>query len=370
MTSLPERLKPILASVIQAAEASTLGETLEQIAHVSCDLVHARYAALGVPDGRGSLEYFMFTGIEDDLEAQIGHLPAGRGLLGTIMRDREPIRLDHIRDHADSIGFPAHHPHMDRFLGVPIIAGEQLFGMLYLTDRLDDQPFDDTDQWLIETLAGYAALAIAGVRLREQGQRLTKLEERERIGMELHDGVIQSLYAVGMQVELLRLTGQTHADAITPITAHLNQVIEDIRAYILNLKRHTTITPSVRECLNTIIRRLYIPPGLTVQIDADDAPMPFSSATIEAVSQMMTEVISNVVRHAGASQMFIAAHRHTSHFTLTLTDNGVGFVYDEQESAGLGLPNLHKRAHLHGGSVEIASEPGRGTTITLRLPIE
>lgn len=368
MTFVLSRLKPIIASVMYAAEAATVGDTLERIADLSRELIRARYAALGIPDGKGGLEFFMFSGIDPSMEQVIGHLPEGRGLLGTIMRDREPIRLEHLKDHPDSVGFPAHHPHMDSFLGVPVLAGEQLFGMLYLSDRVDGQPFTEEDQWLIETLAGYAALAIAGARLRETGQRLTQLEERERIGMELHDGIIQSLYAIGMQIELLRVTLPTGKNDLLSVMHNLNAVIEDIRAYILNLKSSHGTTKSIRTCIDSVLSRLYIPPTLSVTIEAPDTPMPFSPTVSEAVCQMVMEAISNVVRHAEATTLKIDARQEHNAFVLTLSDDGRGFNLEQVGDTGLGLHNIQRRARLNGGSLEIITAPGQGTRLTLTLP--
>jgi len=369
MTFLLSRLKPIIASVMYAAEAETVGDTLERIADLARELIRARYAALGIPDGYGGLEFFMFSGIDPSMEQVIGHLPEGRGLLGTLMRDREPIRLLHIKDHPDSIGFPAHHPQMDSFLGVPIIAREHLFGILYLCDRLDGQPFSEEDQWLIETLAGYAALAIAGARLRETSQRLTQLEERERIGMELHDGIIQSLYAIGMQIELLRITVPTRESDLLSVMHNLNTVIEDIRAYILNLKSSQDTAKSIRSCIDSVLGRLYISPTLRVTIEAPDTPMPFSPTVSEAICQMVMEAISNVVRHAEATTLKIGVRQEHSAFVLTLTDDGRGFNLEQVGDTGLGLHNIQRRAQLNGGSLEIVTAPGQGTRLTLTLPI-
>lgn len=363
------RLKEIATSVMYAAEADTVGDTLERIAHASRDLVNARYAALGVPDGRGRLEFFKFSGLDKSIQAVIGHLPEGRGLLGTIMRVREPLRLEHIREHPDSVGFPAHHPAMDSFLGVPIIVGEQLFGMLYLSDRIDGRPFDETDQWLIETMAGYAALAIAGAQLRDQKHRLTQLEERERIAMELHDGVIQSLYAIGMQVELMRASSATSKQDFLGVMQSLNSVIEDIRAYILNLKTSSAGKRSVHDCIESVLSRLYIPEQLHINVDGATQMLPFSPATSEAVCQMVMEAISNVIRHADARHLTISVAQHGQYFELRIIDDGRGFDLGNVGDHGLGLQNIQRRARLNGGSLEIVTAPGEGTTLTLRLPI-
>jgi len=103
-----------------------------------------------VPDGKGGMQHFEISGLTESEFEQIEHPPKGRGLLGAIMRERETIRLEHMTDDHRSVGFPRHHPPMDRFLGTPIQVGDQLFGMLYLSDRWDGQPFDEQDEWLVE----------------------------------------------------------------------------------------------------------------------------------------------------------------------------------------------------------------------------
>src|SRR6185369_16522815 len=151
-------------------------------------------------------------------------------------------------------------------LGVPIQVKEQLFGILYLCDRRDEQPFTEQDEWLVETIAGYAALAIAGSQLGEKQSRLTLLEERERIGMELHDGIIQSLYAIGMQLQLTRLSHEIPGDLLGEPVKNLDTVIEDIRRYILNLKVSSYTQQTVSEAINDLVARSHIPSTLTVTI--------------------------------------------------------------------------------------------------------
>jgi signal transduction histidine kinase len=367
--SLLNQLQQITASVIDAASAETLGGVLRRIADVSRALVRAKYAALGVPDGTGNLAFFEISGLAPDEARRIGHPPIGRGLLGAIMLEREPIRLDDLSSDPRSIGFPPDHPHMARFLGVPILAGNQLFGMFYLTDREDGQPFGETDQSLIETTAGYAALAIAGARLREQGQRLTLLEERERISMDLHDGVIQSLYAVGMMLDLMRADGDSPHERTGELTTaihSLNAVIEDIRATIHNLKRRDTHT--IRACIDDVIARLHIPATMHIAVDAPAARMPFGAATTEAVCQMAHEIVSNAIRHANAAHIEIAARISSGQFELCIRDDGIGFD-PSQDGDGLGLRNLRQRAALHHGTVSIDSTPGHGTMVALTLPV-
>ncbi|MFW5696278.1 MAG: GAF domain-containing protein, partial [Phototrophicaceae bacterium] len=277
---MPERtislttLKEIVSTVMYAAEADTLEIALQRIADASRDLVNARYAALGVPDGEGGLTHFVVSGLSSESIDRIAHPPVGKGLLGTIMNEREVIRLPHMTDDSRAVGFPAGHPPMDSLLGVPIQVGGQLFGMLYLTDRKDGEPFSLGDQWLVETMAGYAALAIAGTSLREKQQRLALLEERQRIGMELHDGIIQSLYALGMHIDLIRSGAGIPSERFQPVIDGLNSVIEEIRDYIMDLRRRADSEKSCHQLLDDVVTRLYIPSSMSVVINAPNRPLP------------------------------------------------------------------------------------------------
>ena len=370
VTVILATLKDIAEAVIQAAEAGTLRQVFQQIAYVAQQLVSSRYAALGIPGEHGTLMYFEVAGLEPEAIKRIAHPPIGRGLLGVIMHDREILRLEHMNEHPRSVGFPDQHPYMDRLLGVPVQVGEQLFGMLYLTDRLDDQPFTEQDQWLVESLAGYAALAIAGSQLSEQRSRLMLLEERERVGMELHDGIIQSLYAIGMQLQLLKLGQPALDDDISRATRSLDIVIEDIRRYILNLKVATYEQQTMRACLLDVLARLHIPDSLTVEVDAPDRQPPFAPPVVEAVCQIAYEAVSNIVRHADATEASITVTESAEQFQMVIADNGRGLDGGTApDSGGLGLRNIMQRARIHGGKVLIDNVPGGGTRVTPTLPI-
>ncbi len=364
------QLNEIASAVMYAAEAGNVEQVLERIAEVSRNLVKARYAALGVPDGEGGLKFFKTTGMTEEEVSRLDHLPCGHGLIGAIMEERQPLRLEHMADDARSVGFCAHHPHMDSLLGVPIQIGQQLFGTLYLCDREDGQPFTQEDQWLVETMAGYAALAIAGSQLSEQQSRLQLLEERERIGMELHDGVIQSLYAIGMHLDLMRLGGQATSDNLGQVMQSLNNVIEDIRRYILNLHRGDHYQRTIYERLEDMLARVFRPQDLTIHLDAPhDKPL-FTPATFEAICQMANEAISNAVRHSKAENITVITRQENNLFRITIADDGQGFdVNQVVNHSGLGLRNIQQRAALHGGSVEITSSPGRGTQLTIIIPV-
>jgi signal transduction histidine kinase len=369
VNSVLSRLKEIATGVMHAAEAQTLELVLEGIAEVARELVKAKYAALGIPDGHGGLRYFKVAGITPEAISLIDHLPHGHGLLGAVMAERQTLWVEHIASDPRAYGFPQNHPTMERFLGAPIQVGEQLFGMLYLTDRIDGHLFTDQDQWLVETLAGYAALAIAGSQLREGHSRLVLLEERERISMELHDGVIQSLYAIGMHLELLRTAKDPVEDGLKVAIHDLNSVIDDIRGYIMNLKRNDN-QHTLRDSLHDLVRRLHIPASLRVEIEAPESKTPFSAARFDSLCQIINEAMSNVVRHAEAKEVKITAVQNGTHLVVTVKDNGKGFdpaILDYHD--GLGLRNIYQRVRIHGGQVMVDSAPDAGTRVTVSIPL-
>ncbi len=369
VTVILETLKTIAAAVVGAASADNLRAMLQQIAVVAQHLVQTRYAALGTPSEHGTMQYFEVAGIAEVDIRRIPHPPVGRGLLGVIMHEREKLRLEHMHDDPRHVGFPQHHPEMDSLLGVPIAASGRLFGMLYLTDRLDGLPFTEADEWLVESLAGYAALAIAGKHLSEQNARLTLLEERERVGMELHDGVIQSLYAIGMGLQLLRLSQPQIADAIGESTRAIDTVIADIRRYILNLRADEDDEPrTLRDRLADSLARLHIPDALDVTITVPDDAGSFSPSVVDTICQIATEAVSNLLRHAGANAARIVIANDALGWRMVIADDGRGFDPDAT-TMGLGLRNMRQRAHLHGGEVVIESAPGEGTRIIVTMPL-
>jgi len=363
------QLQKIVSAMVFAAEANTLEQVLQRIAQASRELVGVRYAALGVPGKEGEgLSFFETSGITREERARIGHPPMGRGLIGAMLEAQQPLRIDNIQDDPRSAGFPMGHPHLTTLLGVPIHAGSQLLGTLYFADKENGQPFTEDDQWLAETMARYAALAIAGSQLREQQRRITLLEERDRIGMELHDGVIQSLYALGMRLDLARSIGTIMPEDLQLVIDGLNNIIEDIRAYIINLKSLRQ-DKTVRQSFSEITARLYVPKTITVSIDAPDKLPPFSPTEFESICSIAREALSNAMRHAHAAQVGIRAWQDTEYFQMVIWDDGQGFDTGAAgENDGLGLRNIQERVRLHRGTLNIGSAPGQGTIIQVVIP--
>jgi signal transduction histidine kinase len=167
-----DRVHSLLEAVVSVGRELDLSHVLRRIVEAAALLVDAQYGALGVigPDGR-TLSQFLTVGLPEDEIARIGHLPEGHGILGELIRHPQPLRLTDIGAHEASYGFPAHHPPMRTFLGVPIRVRDEVFGNLYLTDKRDGHDFDAEDEGVISTLSVAAGVAIDNARLYESSQR-------------------------------------------------------------------------------------------------------------------------------------------------------------------------------------------------------
>jgi signal transduction histidine kinase len=184
-----DRLDGLLDAMLVVTSGLELDETLRTIVHTAIELVDAQYGALGVRGHDHELVEFIYEGIDEERRELIGHLPEGRGVLGVLIDDPKPIRLDNIAHHAASVGFPANHPPMRTFLGVPVRIRDEVFGNLYLTEKANGQPFSDDDEVLVQALAAAAGIAIDNARLYAQSKnRQSWIEATRDIGTELLSG--------------------------------------------------------------------------------------------------------------------------------------------------------------------------------------
>lgn len=367
-----------LAALNQAAMAISgelsLDKVLQQIVDSARELIHAEYAALGVPNNDGHLDTFIYSGMAREKAILIDHLPKGYGLLGAISRERKPIRIPNISADKRSFGFPENHPPMDSFLGVPVIAGGELLGNLYLSNKQNADEFSQEDQELVQLLAAHAAVAIQNAHLFEQVGRLAIVEERTRIGMDLHDGIIQSIYAVGLTLESTRLALPAYATEADKMLEQaidgLNETIRDIRNFILDLKPHR-FSGNLRQGLSRLIREFQANTLVMVTLTAPEGTfqgLPTSVArTIFLTTQ---EALANIARHARATEVHINIQRTNIDVSATIADDGIGFdTQTRRTRIGHGISNMQARMEELNGSFFLESTPGKGTIITLQLPL-
>ncbi|MFI2031230.1 sensor histidine kinase [Streptomyces buecherae] len=223
-----DRVHSLLEAVVSVGRELDLTQVLRRIVESAAVLVDAQYAALGVigPDGR-TLSQFLTVGLTDEEIARIGPLPAGHGLLGELIHNPEPLRLTNLSEHASSYGFPAHHPPMRTFLGVPIRIRDEVFGNLYLTDKRGGASFDAEDETVISTLSVAAGVAIDNARLYEGAQR-------QQRWLQTNTEITSSLLSGSSRVEVLGLIGHRAreitnaelADVCVPVTGTDQLVVE------------------------------------------------------------------------------------------------------------------------------------------------
>lgn len=367
----------VLEALNQAALAIgrelDLDQTLQQIVDSARELVGARYAAVGVFNSERALERFVFSGISEAEAERIGHLPTGRGLLGVVLDEKGPLRVARISEHPLSVGFPPNHPPMARFLGLPIAAGEQVLGNLYLTDKTDGTEFSESDAEFVGMFATHAGVAIQNARLYEEVGRLAIVDERSRIGMDLHDGVIQSIYAVGLNLETIHLLmDQDPAKAqelISQAIAGLNDAIRDIRNFILDL-RPRRFQGDLAGGLAQLVREFQANTMVKVEVQvSDQLPGSLPPSVSLAIFLTAQEALANIARHARASKVRLELEDSGKAVTLSVVDDGQGFdVLQQHQMMGHGLANMRARAEELHGSFEVSSVPGTGTSISLAFP--
>jgi signal transduction histidine kinase len=374
--ALDKQLLALNAAVLAISSDLSLAETLRHIVVAAAELVDAEYGALGVPDEVGELLVeFITTGLSAEAEARISHRPRGHGLLGVILHEHQSLRLRDLRDHPRSAGFPEHHPLMSSFLGVPILYKGKALGNLYLTNKRGADEFSEQDQRLIEQLAANAAVAIANARLHEKVQQLRVVEERQRIGMDLHDGIIQSIYAVGLNLEyvnglLADGNAQGASERVQAAIEALNATIRDIRSYILDLRpRHFNgedLVTGLQQLLSEFRANTLMGAEFRADSQADRALTPEGRRVLFHIAQ---EALSNAARHSRASLVEVRLTASERNVELVLKDNGRGFdMASAERRVGHGLLNMRERAQGLGGTWTIESHPGEGTEVRVSLP--
>lgn len=556
----PQQLLALRDAVLSITAGRSLADTLERIVTAATRLVDARYAALGVPDAAGEqLIEFVTHGLSAEAEARISQRPHGLGLLG-LLREGQSVRLPDLRQHPASVGFPAHHPRMTSFLGVPIHQAGRILGNLYLCDKrgapgsAQAAPFSEADQAIIELLAahaahaienarllqasldhqrdlerrnrelnalnavisatsaslslprvldealnqvmplyqaeaadvflvepasgdlvlavhrgslpeaflsqrripsgqglvgevvatgqprlhrdlaaepaflrpavtaagfrallcqplpgpdqvvgalnlfsrdpdrfsgnnmallnaicGHIAIAVQHARLHQQVADLAITEERQRIGMDLHDGIIQSIYAAGLTLEL----GLAHLSdgdvaaaetAVRGVIQRLNLTIHDIRAYLLALRPRQLGAAGLAASLERLLAEFRANTQIAVSHAFDPAvETALALPDHEALFHIAQEVLSNAARHSRATRLSLSLRLDDDWVRLTIRDNGCGLPAsaasaDAARPAGHGLRNIQDRARALAGEARFISPPEGGTEVRVAIP--
>ena len=353
------------------ATSDDLADVLQRLAVRARDVTGAEYAAISTFDEAGVLERFVYTGMDDAAARRLGDPPVGRGLLGELARHDRPLRVDDLTSHPSWTGWPQGHPDMAIFLGVPILAGGRAIGSLYMTRTRGRVPFTEADELSAAMLAMQAAVSVALARAHERTGRVFVLEERERIAHDLHDGTIQSLYALGLEYDMLGGREEYPGDvreALSRGVSRINQLIADIRSYITMLEATTPdAQPELSRDLAFVIRQL-VPPGTGTVVNITAAALQeLSARESEDLLYIAREALSNAVRHGAASKIALDLRQSADETALTIQDNGVGFDQFNVR-VGLGTVTMRTRSERLGAELSILGIPGMGTTVRVAIP--
>jgi signal transduction histidine kinase len=397
-----QRFRALLSLGVSIFSEHTTEAVLQRIVDVACQVVDARYAALGVlaPDGK-SLATFVTSGIDGKLRQRIGELPHGRGLLGLVIRNPKPLRTRDIAHHPEHVGFPAHHPAMHSFLGVPIKTGHAVFGNLYLTEKIGAAEFDLEDESIAVLLAAQAAAAIENARLMEEsGRLLAQVRDMHRqrdlfFAMMNHElrNALTGVY--GWAERLVRpRSAEGMAQAAQEVYEGTERTISLLNNF-LDLSRLDAgkVRPVWREIdVQDAAQRALA--GFTPVAEekrlvfAVDAPPTSPSIRTDPVrlQQILVNLLSNAVRHSPAGgRIALAVRPNGNTVEFRVRDDGAGIppealdrIFEPFErfdphsgvGTGLGLPVSRRLAEVLGGQLTVQSAPGRGATFILELPTQ
>jgi signal transduction histidine kinase len=368
-----ERLEALDAATRGISGLHSLDRVLQLIADRVRELIGAEYAALGIVDEFGVIERFVTSGISREQREAIGALPRGHGLLGLIVRENRSYRIPDIGAHGRSFGFPPHHPAMTSFLGVPIQVKGRSVGNFYLTNKRVAAEFSESDQRLAEMFALHAGIAIENARLHEQVQRMAIVDERARIGKDLHDGIIQSLYGVSLSLEdVPDLMREDPPDAVARVDRAidtLNVTIRDIRNFIFGLRPEIDEAADLVAGIATQLEEFHVNSVIDVELDADPGLPDVGEHRRGEILKMVREALSNAARHSKATRVRVRVGLRDDQLDVEIVDNGTGFAPGEaRDGSHLGLANMRARAIDLGGELVVESAEGAGTTIAIRVP--
>ncbi len=340
-------------------------EVLQTIVAVARDLLDAEYAALGVPDDQGGFAEFVVEGVSDEQWDAIGPLPRQHGLLGVMLREAKPQRIDDVRKDPRFGWWPAAHPVLTDFLGMPIMDGDEILGAIYLANRRTGT-FSTADEHTLGLLAAHAAIALTNARLYERSRELTLLEERHRVARELHDAVAQKLFSLRLTASaaaaLVRTDPDRAAATLDEVVVLAAQAAEELGEVVAELRPRELADAGLVETLRRRVNLLNRIHSTRLHFEGPSVQTRLSAAAEEAVLRVVDESLHNALRHAGAANIWVTLTEKG----VEIRDDGVGFDA-AGGGRGLGFASMRERARRAGGALTVSSRPGAGTKIRMVL---
>ncbi len=365
-------LHAVSSAVLAVTQHLSVREVLQVIVRSAKRLLDARYAALGVPDDDGAFAVFVAEGVSDEQWRAIGPTPRQHGMLGALLRDAAPVRLADIRKDPRFGWWPRAHPVLKDFLGVPIRHGDEVLGIVFLSNKRTPGGFTEHDEELLTLFATHAAIALTNARLYERGRELTVIEERTRMARELHDAVTQKLFSLRLTAQaaaaLLPTDQKRAAEELDRVRRLAGEALAELRSVIVELRPADLDRHGIVETLRkhvTLLDRLH---PVEICFHAS-APGDLEPAVEVALLRVAQEAVHNALRHARAGRIDLRLSRENLRVTLEIADDGVGFDVDAVSARGLGLTSMGDRAESVGGRLSVSSAPGEGTTVRVEVEL-
>ena len=368
-------VKAMSDAVLAIAGERSVDTVLQRIVHVARELVDARYAALGVPDGQGAFARFITSGMSEELIAAMGPLPRTHGLLGAMLETDSPYRVSDVkRDPRFRGWWPSAHPSMGSFLGVPIAARGKVLGAFYLTDKEGAKEFSLADQELIEMLAPHAAVAMENAWLHERSRELSIVEERNRLARELHDSLVQKLFGLALTAEsaatLLERDPLRARNQVDRLGELARDAIAELRSLVFQLRPAAIETEGLAAALDKHVAVLRRTHRTEIELELAGEPR-LRPGVDEEVFRIAQEALHNALRHSSAGRVTVRLEENGEGLRMVVGDDGVGFdpVAPDLRGHSLGLTSMEERARELGGRLEIESQAGSGTLVRLEVGV-
>jgi signal transduction histidine kinase len=363
-----EATREITEAILTGAEPTGV---LGLIARRARELVDADVATIAVPaDVPGQLVLVAAEG--KDAEDMLGmRFPVAESVSGEVISSGKPAVIDRMRNQSGSQQPLVRIEGIGPAMFVPLSAGGQPFGTLGVGSEEVREAFEPEDLGVLQTFAGQASVALEYARARRELDRLMVMEDRERIAKELHDGVIQSLFAVGMGMQATAQLARDPAieERVESAVAEIDRVIRDLRNYIFGLRPGILADQELDQALRQMVKEFEEKTGTLAIADIDPKVATALGPKAPDVLQLAREALSNVGRHSGAATCRISLVRDDGMALLEVDDDGDGFDPAKRKGTGQGLRNLEERAKKLSGAFEIQSVPREGTTVRVRIPL-
>ena len=371
-------LYQVSQAVLSVNRQMSVRDVLQVIVRSARSLVGARYAALGVPDEGDSFAEFVVDGMSAEQWQAIGPLPRRHGMLAVLLNEGQPERLADIRADPRFEGWPAAHPDMSHFLGVPVRDGDRVLGIIFAANKIPaaaaSRGFTARDEEILSLFAAHAAIALTNARLYERSRELSVLQERARLARELHDAVTQKLFSIRAHARAAAVLAARDPADLARVRSEIDvigtlgaEAHAELRAVIDGLAppdlEAAGLAGSMRSYV-VLAGRAY---GIPVAFTAADLPA-LGTPVEAALYRVGQEALHNALRHAGAGSVRVALSRTGRRVVLEVADDGHGFA-PEMPSGGLGLASMRERAAAAGGALTVRSGPA-GTQVRMTVPIK